>query len=278
MERVRIGSHEVSRLIIGGNPFSGFSHQGRGKDREMVAYYTPDRIKATLREAESLGVNTAILRADDHIRDIMAEYWQEGGRIQWFGQTAGELGPPQVSLERMVEAGAQGCHIHGGVADNLLANGRMEELIPAVEYARRAGLAIGLAGHRPETIRWGEEHLDLDYYMCCYYNPIPREEVAVHRSGTEELYREEDRRAMTETIRTLSRPVIHYKILAAGRNDPRQAFAYAARHMRAGDAVCVGVYTAEKPDMLREDVALLDEGLAAARAAGSAAAAVGRTR
>ncbi len=267
MQTTTIGGHEVSRLIIGGNPFSGFSHLGRDMDREMVDYYTADRIKALLREAESLGVNTAILRADDHMRGVVTEHWQEGGKIQWFGQTAGELGPPQVSLERMVEAGALGCHIHGGVADNLFVNGKMEELIPAVEYARKAGLAIGLAGHQTGTIQWGEDNLDLDYYMCCYYNPIKRDKVAVHRPGTDELYRAEDRQAMTELIQTLSRPVIHYKILAAGRNDPAEAFAYAASKMRPQDAVCVGIYTGKNSDMLKEDVALLDESLAAAAGA-----------
>jgi hypothetical protein len=263
METVKIGGYDVSRLIIGGNPFSGFSHQGKDRDREMVDYYTDERIKATLREAEELGINSAILRADDHIEKIVAEYWAEGGAIQWFGQTAGEQGPPIVSLKRMVEVGAAGCHIHGGVADNLLLNDRIEELIPAVEYARENGLTIGLAGHNPDTIRWGEQNLDLDYFMCCYYNPISRREVAIHRSGTRELYHEEDREAMVEVIATLSRPVIHYKILAAGRNEPAEAFAYAARHMRPGDAVCVGIYTGDNADMLREDVDLLEQSLAA---------------
>lgn len=263
METVRIGSSNVSRFIIGGNPFSGFSHQGGEMDAEMLRYYTPERIKATLQEAESLGINTAILRADDHIRQLLTEYWDEGGGIQWFGQTASELGAPEVSLARVAEAGGLGCHIHGGVADNLLANGRISELIPAVDHARQLGLTIGLAGHNPDTIRWAEQNLDVDYYMCCYYNPIARDKVAAHRAGTDERYREEDRRAMTELIQGLSRPVIHYKILAAGRNDPAEAFEYAARSMRPGDAVCVGVYTKANPDMLKEDVALLEGGLAA---------------
>ncbi len=56
-----------------------------------------------------------------------------------------------------------------------------------------------------------------------------------------------DREKMTALIRNLSRPVIHYKIMAAGRNDPREAFAYAARAMRPTDAVCVGVYPAAPP-------------------------------
>ena len=64
---IRIGSAEVSRVVIGGNPFSGFSHQTAEKDREMVSWYTVARIKEALRRAEALGVNTHLGRADHHI-------------------------------------------------------------------------------------------------------------------------------------------------------------------------------------------------------------------
>ena len=70
---------------------------------------------------------------------------------------------------------------------------------------------------------------------------------------------------MTDLIPQLSRPVIHYKILAAGRNDPKEAFAFAASKLRANDAVCVGIYQKDKPGMLQEDVRLLEESLAAVR-------------
>ncbi len=66
---------------------------------------------------------------------------------------------------------------------------------------------------------------------------------------------------MTGLIQQLSRPVIHYKILAAGRNDPAAAFAFAAAKMRANDAVCVGIYQKDRPGILREDVQLLEASL-----------------
>ena len=67
---------------------------------------------------------------------------------------------------------------------------------------------------------------------------------------------------MTNLIAQLSRPVIHYKIMAAGRNDPQAAFAFAASHLRANDAVCVGIYQKDNPGILRQDVQLLEESLA----------------
>jgi hypothetical protein len=71
---------------------------------------------------------------------------------------------------------------------------------------------------------------------------------------------------MTRLIARLSKPAIHYKVMAAGRNTPAEAFAYVARHLRPTDAVCVGIFTKNKPDMLREDVELLKQGLLAREA------------
>ena len=68
---------------------------------------------------------------------------------------------------------------------------------------------------------------------------------------------------MTDLIQRLSRPVVHYKIMAAGRNDPSAAFAYAASHMRLNGAVCVGIYQKDRPGILRQDVKLLEESLVA---------------
>lgn len=264
METVKIGNIDVSRLILGSNPFSGFSHQGREMDLEMMHYWTYARIKNGMRRAESLGINTIIAIPDRHMWRLMMEYRDEGGKIQWIGQTDPGLGTPEISLNRVAEIGAPACHIHGGYADGLMADGRPEDLIANVEYGRRLGLTMGLAGHNPDTFRWAEGNLDVDYYMCSYYNPGAHRVEGGRALSPDERYAwPEDRRAMTELIQEVSRPVIHYKVMAAGRNDPAEAFGYVARSMRPGDAVCVGIYTRDKPDMLKEDAELLEQALAA---------------
>ncbi len=123
-------------------------------------------------------------------------------------------------------------------------------------------MAAGIAAHDPAVITWAEQNLDVDYYMCSYYNSMRRDERPEHVAGTKEWFWEQDRVRMTELIQTLSRPAIHYKVMAAGRNDPAEAFAGVAKALRPGDAVCVGIYPEHKPDMLAEDVRLLEEALA----------------
>jgi hypothetical protein len=267
METVQMGDCRVSRFILDSNPFSGFSHQGHEMDDQMVHYYTCARIKEVLAQAEGLGINTIIARADHHMLRVLMEYWDEGGTLQLLGQTCPELGSPEGSIRKLAKSGAAGCHVHGGYADHLLANGRIEEIMPPIELARELDLTVGVAGHNPDLHRWVSERLDVDFHMCSYYNPIPRHRRAEHRAGTREKYRQEDRRAMTELIQELPKPAIHYKVMAAGRNDPREAFDHVARAMRPGDAVCVGVFTRDQPDMLAEDVRLLNEALKAHAAA-----------
>jgi len=64
---------------------------------------------------------------------------------------------------------------------------------------------------------------------------------------------------MVEMIQTIPNPVIHYKVLAAGRNDPDAALAFAANHMRPSDMLCVGVMTKDDPNQLKADVELFEK-------------------
>ncbi|OPZ26337.1 MAG: hypothetical protein BWZ02_02063 [Lentisphaerae bacterium ADurb.BinA184] len=251
----------VSRFILGSNPFSGFSHQGTAADQAMRHYFTTETIKRTLHEAEAVGVNTLLARTDHHVMRVLLEYWDQGGRLQWFAQTCPEVGNHEACVSRAASGGAKACHIHGGVMDHLFAQGKLDEIPAVIRMIREHGMLAGVAAHNPDVLRWVEANTEVDYYMCSYYNPIPRVHQAEHVSGTQEVYLEADRRAMTALIPTLSKPAIHYKVLAAGRNPPAEAFARVAAGLRVHDAVCVGVYTEHAPDMVREDVGLLESAL-----------------
>ena len=258
---VKIGDLAVSRMIIGGNPFSGFSHQSPERDDQMRHYYTVARIKETLQRAEMLGINTHISRADHFVMRYLMEYWDEGGTIQWFAQTCPELGPIDRGIDNAVRGGAKACYVHGGVMDNLLATGKLDQAPPAIARIRAAGLAAGVAGHNVKVFEWAEKNLDCDFYMCSYYNPTMRDKCPEHPAGAVEVFDPADRDRMAETIRGLSRPAIHYKVLAAGRNDPREALRFVARHMRPQDAVCLGFFTKEFPTSIEDDLRMLKQAL-----------------
>lgn len=258
---VHFGTLQVSRLIIGGNPFSGHSHQSVQKNQEMRQYYTVARIKQALSQAEEQGINTFCGRADRHIIRMLLEYWDEGGKIQWLAQTCPEYGSLGRSIDEAIKGGASAVYLHGGHMDNLLQQRQMDIVAPAIAQIHAAGLPAGIAGHMPAVFEWAEANVDVDFYMCSYHNPIDRSTNPEHVAGSAERFEPEDRDAMTATIAHLSKPAIHYKIFAAGRTDPREAFAYVARRLRPSDAVCFGVYTKEDPDMIAKDVALFQHAL-----------------
>jgi len=248
LPHVALGHVSVSRLIVGGNPFSGNSHFSAERDAAMVRYYTAARIKAALRECEAAGIDTFLGRADNHITRLLREYWDEGGTIQWIAQTAPERASVEANVQFAAAVGAKCCYLHGGQADATIAEGRVAELRRPIEVGRELGLAMGLAGHRPETLLAAlEAGLPVQFLATCFYNLA---------SG--ETYRPEDRDAMLErVVRRTDLPCIGYKIMAAGRNDPDEAFSYALSHLKPTDAICVGIYTEHHPTQVRDCVALL---------------------
>lgn len=261
LEVIKIGHLTVSRLIIGSNPFSGFLHQGEEKDLEAKCYYTVARIKQTLKQAEELGINTFIGRTDNHITRMLLEYWDEGGSIQWIAQTATGLESIERGVSNAIKGGAKACFIHGGQMDNFFANNRLEEVPVAITKIKDAGMPAGIAGHNPEVFKWAEKNLELDFYMCSYYYPSSRVKHPEYVTGTVEKYHPRDRDTMVQLIQTLSKPTIHYKIMAAGRNDPKEAFNFVAKHIRSQDAVCVGIYSKENRGMIEENLKLFEQSL-----------------
>lgn len=260
---VSLGGLKVSRFIIGGNPFSGFSHQSRVRSAEMAAWYTDERIVDTLFQAQALGLNACVCRGDEHMVRVLKRFWEQGGALRWIAQTDSQAATAAAGAQYCLDHGASACYLHGGIVDHYIAHGRYDEIRAFVQTVKAGGVPVGLAGHLPADFVWAEESLKLDFYMVCYHNPSARRDVPHHDPAAAEQYPDADRDERTAMIQRLSRPAIHYKIMAAGRADPTEAFAYAARHMRPTDAACVGIYTRDNPNMLAEDIQLLLENLRA---------------
>ncbi len=259
VEKVHLGPVEVSRLTIGGNPFSGFSHQGGERDRQMKSYYTSERIKQALRKAEAAGINTLFGRADNHVMRLLAEYWGEGGTIQWFAQTASEREDYLRNIATAAANGAKGCYLHGGQVDYYWNIARREHFAAALEKIRSLGMAAGLAGHRPEQHQWINDHLEPDFQMCSYYDPSARTDRPDHVPSDSERFDPAHRDRMAALISQLKSPAVHYKVLAAGRTPVREAFQYVAKTIRPTDVVVVGVFLGDDADMIEKDVALFEE-------------------
>ena len=77
----------ITRLLIGSNPFGGYSHQSGERDKEMRDYYSIERIKETWKKAEEAGINTMTTNNETpHVFQAVKEYLSEGGKLQWIVQ------------------------------------------------------------------------------------------------------------------------------------------------------------------------------------------------
>src|SRR2546421_3613666 len=175
---IRFSGHDVSRLIVGGNPFSGNSHQNSALDSEMMDYFTVERIKATLFECERQGLTAMQSRGDRHIMRMLREYRAEGGRLHWIAQIASEMVDLPRNIRQIAAAGAIATYHHGTRSDNLWHARPIDEARDLLKVMRDTGMAVGMGSHIPEVIEYVEEAgWDLDFYLCSVYNlnKTPRE-------------------------------------------------------------------------------------------------------
>lgn len=247
---VKLGEHDVSRLIMGGNPFSGGSHTSPELDQAFVDYYTTENMKLALRECEANGINATQLRGDRHIMRMLHEYRNEGGKLQWIAQTASELRDLPGNIHGCASAGAIGIYHHGTRTDGLWRAGQIDEVGELLKVMRASGVAVGLGTHLPEVIEYAEERgWDVDFYMACFYTLG----IARPLNGTMgqflagETYDEADRERMAQVIRATPKTCLAFKILAASRKcessaTVREAFRWAFANIKPRDAVVVGMF------------------------------------
>jgi hypothetical protein len=271
---IKFGAHEVTRLIVGGNPFCGNSHASEALSREMRDYYTPEQVVQVLQRCQAAGINTVQARGDYH----RILYWIElfcraGGQLHWIAQTASEMHDVFQNIRVLAAAGAMGIYHHGSQTDRFWRAGQVDKVEDYLHCMRDCGVQVGLGTHIPEVICYAEDHgWDVDFYMACLYNLSRRPRQSALVSGVhganQEQYLEEDRARMCEVIRQTPKTCLAFKILAAGRNcdtpeDTQAAFDYAFRHTKPTDAVVVGMF----PKYLDQVTANVEHTLKACRLA-----------
>jgi len=263
MPTIPFGRARVSRLILGGNPFSGNSHYSPQLSEEMADYFTAERIARTLLRGQHLGITAMQSRADRHMMRVIREYRQLGGTMHWIAQTASELADLSANVRQIAAMGAIGAYHHGSRTDRLWMEGRIDEIVPLLKTMREAGLQVGVGTHIPEVIDYIEERgWDVDFYMACLYNlnRTPRDGAIVSGDcqGEVDRFRDEDREAMARRILATDKTVLAFKVLAARRNaqtpaHTHEAFRWAFAHIKPTDAIVVGVFPKYR-DEVRENV------------------------
>jgi hypothetical protein len=246
----KIGSVTISRLIIGGNQFSGWSHSRDLKYlRDLFkAYATERKILETLRLAEESGVNTIITSGSTYLR----KYWKDwGGQMQWIAQVHPKTDDLTTDIKRAIDAGAVGAYVQGGVGDSFVKGGRVDLLGKAVEFIKSQRVLAGVGGHSLQVPMAVEQAgIGPDFYMKTlhhdrYWSATPKEERVDFNVDSNGPLDHDNIWSITpekdiEFMRTVARPWIAFKVLAAGAIHPREGFKFAFDN--GADFICVGMF------------------------------------
>jgi hypothetical protein len=262
----RIGQVRVSRLICGGNLVIGSAH-----DRDLIYiaslmkhYFTDRKIMETWQLCEECGINTMIgpvnspyaVGEDPTIR-VYKRYRDEwGGQIQWIAQTYPKSTDLTGSIQKAIDNGAVGAFVHGGIADNWVRLNRIDLLAKAVEFAKRNGLIAGCACHAlavPMALE--RAGVELDFYMKTlhsdnYWSATPRAERPAQGLPPHDNMWCTRPEETIEFMRTVTKPWIAFKVLAAGAIHPREGFRFAFAN--GADFANVGMFDFQ----IREDAIL----------------------
>ncbi|NWG13442.1 MAG: hypothetical protein HXY20_07920 [Acidobacteria bacterium] len=258
---VKLGSHEITRLIVGSNPFNGYCYALPSLSEHMREWSTPENVCGVFRRSQENGINTWQFSYHDRAMADLRKYQAEGGTIQWILLGGG---PMKTDLELIPQAAKLkpvGIVHHGGVTDERFRSGQMAKVEEFLKRVRDSGVLVGLSTHLPQVVEFAEERdWDIDFYMTCFYQFSRTEEELRKMLGELPLgyvFLEKDPERMCRVIRQTNKTCLAFKVLAAGRladtkEKLERAFRYAFSNIKPQDAVIVGMYPRFK-DEIREN-------------------------
>ena len=265
---IRLGDHQVTRLIAGSNPINGYSYLGSLMDRHMREYFTPERIVEFLSDCERAGINTHQFSDPQQMTGVIRTLRERGSKMKFICLHAG--GSQSMPIEQVVRDTQPIAIVHhGGVTDRLFREGKSQEIQDFVKRVRAAGVLAGVSAHNPDCIqRVAEEGWPVDFFMTCFHYltrtraelekmpPVATLEIDYPFFATDPL-------TMTKVAQQVKQPCLGFKILAAGRKchdkrSVREAFQFAFEHLKSTDGVIVGMYPRYQ-DQVKENAAYARE-------------------
>jgi hypothetical protein len=275
MKIISFFGYDVTRVILGDNPFNGHSYiQDRITGDEMKTYYTKERVLETLFKAEKLGINTMLPLACPKILELLPEYYDKGGSMKIIFQPY-PAEPIEENLEKMMEFNPIGIYHQGTTTDYLNETSQKETIIKNMKIYKSAGVPVGVCSHVPETImQCEEEDWGADFYMTCLYNARRNRRgeqsgFITGKSKADLIFYPDDRFLMYKVIQNLKKPCIAFKVFAGGqifsskREDEYEATAEAMlrevyTNIKPGDIVAIGVFQRDR-DLLKRNIEMVNK-------------------
>jgi len=274
LPRGKIGEHEISRLVAGGNLVGGWAHA-----RDLIyasslfkAYNTEKKVYETLMLAEQAGVNTINIGFPTNA--LIAKYKKAtGSKIKVISQVHPDMEKEDyfVNIDKAIDFGVDIVQIQGNQVDWLVRDDRIDVVEKMMDHIRRQGYVAGLASHTVDALIATEEAgIIPDYYMKTmhhdkYWSAHPIENrVPFEVDGKNYLDHNKfhnncfclfpDKTA--EFVERATVPVMGFKVLAAGAIEPKDGFNWAFE--KGADFICVGMFDFQVVEDVNTTIDVLD--------------------
>lgn len=254
----KLGNHEISRLIMGGNLIGGWAHA-----RDLLyagplfkAYNTEKKIFETLMLCEQAGINT--INIGYPTMQTMVKYRKlTGSKMKVIVQVAvqEESGDIFENVKAAVDNGMDIIQMQGNQCDWFVRDHKLDLIDKLMNHIRSQGFVAGLGAHTIDSFLICEENgIIPDYYMKTmhhdnYWSAHPREyrkafEVDGKKNLDHNMFHDNcfcpfpDR--TVEFVNRVKVPVVGFKVLAAGAITPQDGFNWAFEN--GADFICVGMF------------------------------------
>jgi len=262
----KLGKLQVSRMLLGGNLLTHYTHS---RDLryvyDLTAHYnTEAKIIETLALAEQHGINTMSMHNPPEPMKILMKHRKQGGKIQWIiCPTAiidASMKDHEYMVKELIDQGADAIYIWGVRADPLAAEGKANLIGKAVEVAKKLNVPCGVGCHDLKVVVECEKaQVPADFYIKTFhhhkYPSGPRPDQIKGAYNENPGYWCADPNATIEVMKSVEKPWIAFKIMAAGAIPPQNAFKYCFEN--GADHILVGMFDFE----IAQDVKIAQKAL-----------------
>ena len=264
----RIGDLQISRLLLGGNLLTHYTHSRDLKYvYNLTAHYnTEEKIIETLALAEQHGINALVVHTVPRVLDILKKYrHRDGGKIQWIicptEPLDERLDAYAKQVQELVDDGVEAIYLWGVRGDQLVSQNRADLMARAVDIVKEHGIPSGVGAHDLKVIMECEKHnVGADFYIKTFHHhnypsaPKPDELTGPHSEIPGYWCR--DPEEVIDFMKGVEKPWIAFKVMAAGAIPPKDAFQYAFEN--GVDHILAGMFDFE----IAEDVGIANNVLA----------------
>jgi thiamine monophosphate synthase len=262
--KMKFGSAEVGRLVLGVNPLYGWAHYNNNFSNAMRDWYTQDKVCEVMHRANAFGINALNYVDAKRAPSDLARFQAEGGKMHLIVQVTAK--DDAVALYKDHKPLAM--HRQGEVVDIAYRERTMDTVREWCKRVRDLGVLVGVGTHKPEVIELVEEQgWDVDFYAGCVYNRTRTEEEWKQILNGQllemprEIYLQSDPARMYKVMRQTSKTCFAFKILAAGRiadDSVEKTFRTAFSSIKPNDGVFVGMYPRNK-DEVKENAEIVNK-------------------